>query len=378
MEFSFSSESYAVFWKACFLVGAILQFAFILFVYRRLAFVEQKKLSGSKPPVSVIIAARNEEENLRKYLPRILEQEYPDFEVVVVNDCSWDDSLELLQAFQEKYAHLHVVNIVENDRHDGGKKLAITLGIKGSKHDRLLFTDADCYPVSPKWIEKMVEAAAPDNEGIVLGYSPYLPDKGFLNQIIRFDAFLTAVNYFNFALAGIPYMGVGRNLSYAKASFFSAGGFRSHYSLRSGDDDLLINQIAKKENTFLCLDEEAAVATIPEKKWSDFWRQKRRHLTTGFRYKAEHRFLLFIYPVSLFLFYLASIALIVSHNWLEITLPLLLARILLQFLIFRRSSRWLGQKDLLVFAPLFEILIISITTFAHAANAVSKRVTWKT
>jgi glycosyltransferase involved in cell wall biosynthesis len=377
MEVAFSSELVAVFWKICLLTGAFGQLGYILFFYGRVAFYKSKRVSENRPPVSVVIAARNEARNLRNHLPRILEQDYPKFEVVVVNDCSSDDSIDLLYAFQEKYKNLHVVNIIENDRHDGGKKLAITLGIKGAKYDRLLFTDADCYPVSRKWIQKMTEAA-PDENAIVIGYSPYIPGSGFLNRLIRFDAFLTGINYFGFALAGIPYMGVGRNLSYAKSSFLSAGGFRTHYKLRSGDDDLFINQVAKKDNTFICLKEEACVVSIAERKWKDYWRQKRRHLTTGFRYKLPHRILLSVYPISLFIFYVASIVLLVSHNWVEITLSLVLMRILLQILIFRRSSRWLGQKDLIVFAPVFEILILIITTFAHAANAASKRVKWKT
>ncbi|HKK38067.1 MAG TPA: glycosyltransferase [Cryomorphaceae bacterium] len=377
MEINISSESAVTFWKVMLLTGAVVQFGFLIFVYRRLAFFKKSKKSKTRPPVSIIIAARNEEENLLTNMPIILEQDYEMFEVVVVNDCSVDDSLTVLQAYQEKYPQLKLVNIIENDRYEGGKKFAITLGIKAAKYDRLVFTDADCRPVSRKWIEKMVESISIEN-GIVLGYSPYIREKGFLNKIIRFDAVSTAMNYLNFALCGMPYMGVGRNLSYSKSSFFAVGGFRSHYKLMSGDDDLFINQIAKKENTFICLEEEAVVPSVPEKSWKDYWRQKRRHLSTGFRYKLIHRILLMAQPISLLLFWLAAIALLLSHNWLEITLGMVLSRVLLQILIFRRSSRWLGQSDLTILAPIFEILILVITTCAHAANAVSKRVTWKT
>jgi len=377
MEIHISSESAIFFWKVVLLVSAAIQFGFFFLVYSRLAFFKIGEKSKAKPPVSIIIAARNEEDNLLANLPIILEQDYPQFEVVVINDCSVDDSIAVLQTYQEKYSNLHVVNIIENERYEGGKKYAITLGIKGSKYDRLVFTDADCRPVSRKWIEKVVESAAGD-EAIVLGYSPYLSDGGFLNKIIRFDAFNTGLNYLCFALCGIPYMGVGRNLSYSKSSFFSVGGFKSHYKLMSGDDDLFINQIAKKAHTFICLDQEAVVPSIPEKSWRDYWFQKRRHLSTGFHYKPLHRLLLLLQPLSVLLFWLAAIVLLLSHNWLEITLVVVLSRVLLQILIFRRSSRWLGQSDLAILAPIFEILILVFTTCAHTANAVSKRVTWKT
>jgi glycosyltransferase involved in cell wall biosynthesis len=377
MEINISSESAIVFWKALLLVSSAVQFGFLFLINGRLAFLKNPKKSNAKPPISIIIAARNEEENLLSNMPIILEQDYPEFEVIVINDSSVDDSITVLKAYEEKYPKLRVINIHENDRYEGGKKYAITLGVKGAKHERLIFTDADCRPVSRKWIAKMVESS-PIDGAIVLGYSPYSVQSGFLNKVIRYDAFSTGLNYLSFALCGIPYMGVGRNLSYSKSSFFSVGGFKSHYRLLSGDDDLLINQIARKDNTFICVDKDAEVQSIPEQDWQSYWMQKRRHLTTGSSYRFLHRFLLLLQPVSLLFFWLSSIVLLVSHNWLEITLIVVLSRVLAQILIFRRSSRWLGQSDLTILAPLFEIFILVFTTCAHAANAVSKRVTWKT
>jgi glycosyltransferase involved in cell wall biosynthesis len=377
MEINISSESAILFWQVVLMACAIVQFGFLILLYSRLALFKGEKKSAAKPPVTVIIAARNEEENLLTNMPIILEQDYPEFEVIVINDSSVDDSIVVLKAFEEKYSNLRVINIHENDRYEGGKKYAITLGVKGAKYERLIFTDADCKPVSRKWIEKMVEAT-PGDQDIVLGYSPYMHQPGFLNKVIRYDASATAMNYLSFALCGIPYMGVGRNLSYTKSAFFSVGGFRSHYRLLSGDDDLLINQIAQKKNTHICIDALAEVQSIPEKDWRSYWMQKRRHLTTGSSYRFIHRFLLILQPVSLLLFWLAAIVLLVSHNWLEITLTLVLVRVLAQILIFRRSSRLLGQADLAILAPIFEIFTLVLTACAHTANAVSNRITWKT
>ncbi|MGB6037541.1 MAG: glycosyltransferase [Cryomorphaceae bacterium] len=377
MEINISSESAILFWQTLLILSAVVQFGFLFLIYSRLAFFKNSEKSKSKPAVSVIIAARNEEENLLTNMPIILEQDYPEFEVIVINDSSVDDSILVLKAFEEKYSNLRVISIHENDRYEGGKKYAITLGVKGAKYERLIFTDADCKPVSRKWIEKIVEAT-PGDQDIVLGYSPYMRQPGFLNKVIRYDASATAMNYLSFALCGIPYMGVGRNLSYTKSAFFSVGGFRSHYRLLSGDDDLLINQIAQKKNTHICVDALAEVQSTPEKDWRSYWMQKRRHLTTGSSYRFIHRLLLILQPVSLLLFWLAAIALLVSHNWLEITLMLVFVRVLAQILIFRRSSRVLGQADLSVLAPIFEIFTLVLTACAHTANAVSNRITWKT
>lgn len=362
--------------QVIFVVAGAAQIFYYLYFYLRVATYRQKVDMPLTPPVSVIIAARNEYDNLAANLPSILEQDYPDFEVVVVNDGSWDETELLLEEFQKRYSNLKVVKRPANEYYDAGKKLAITLGIKGAKHERLLFTDADCRPVSRKWIQAMVAQAEGDK--LVLGYSPYEKRKGLLNRVIRSDAYLTAMNYMSFSLAGFPYMGVGRNLSYTKSTFFEVGGFRRHYSIASGDDDLFVNEVANQSNTVVCLDKNGVVESIPEEKWKHFWHQKRRHLYTGRRYKRIHKILLTIQPISYLLFTLAAILLLVFHTWLYIVIIALCFRLLIQFFIFRRSSQWLGQTDLLIFMPLLEPFVIMMNGFIHIANVSAKPNKWKT
>jgi hypothetical protein len=176
----------------------------------------------------------------------------------------------------------------------------------------------------------------------------------------------------------MPYMGVGRNLSYSKSSFFSVGGFKDHYRLQSGDDDLFVNQVATGKNTSICISADSFVESEPKVKWEEYWRQKRRHLTTGFRYKLIHRLILLLQPITLIFFWISAVALILSGAWIEIVISLILVRVFAQMLIFRQSSRILGETDLILLAPLLEIIHIAITTCAHAANAVTNKVTWKT
>lgn len=377
MEILISSEFARVVFQVLLVVSSIFQLAYISVVYGKLAFFKPRKGSPSNIPVSVIIAARNEEQNLLKNLPSILEQDYPEFEVVVVNDGSFDDSIDILQAFKANYPNLKVVNIPYNDDYDGGKKYAITLGIKGAQYDRLVFTDADCRPLSSHWLRKIVAGISAD-DSIVLGYSPYIRTEGFLNKLIRFDNMHSAMNYLGLALCGMPYMGVGRNLSYSKNDFFSVGGFKSHYSLPSGDDDLLINQIARAEKTTVCLDRDALVESYPETTWKDYWRQKRRHLTTGLHYRFFHRLVLVLEPLTVLVFWISAISLIAMGRWVEIAVGAILVKVLLQILIFSRSTRWLGHADLIIFAPVFEPVIILLTAIIHLVNATSNRVTWKT
>jgi biofilm PGA synthesis N-glycosyltransferase PgaC len=257
-------------------------------------------------PVSVIISARNEAQNLTEYLPYILEQNYPDFEVVVVNDCSSDNSDEVLEAFKHRYQQLKVVTITEHVRFKTGKKFALTLGIKAAKNEHLLFTDADCKPESNNWIARMA-AHFNDKTQLVLGYSPYFKTGGFLNSLIRFETLKTAINYLSAALNDDPYMGIGRNLAYTKTLFFANKGFAAHMHVISGDDDLFVNQNATAANTAIEIHPESFVYTEAKNSFSALYRQKKRHMGVGKLYRNNHRRLLSFDALSGLLLYILFI-----------------------------------------------------------------------
>jgi len=209
------------------------------------------------PPVSIIIAARNESDNLFQNLPMILTQDYPNFEVIVVNHQSIDESYNVLNALKLSHDNLKIIE-VERSKHLGnGKKLPLTLGIKSATSEYLVFTDADCLPASKLWLRNLVSGFGRGGQ-VVLGYGPYRKEKGILNSIIRMDAVFIAVNYFSYALANIPYMGVGRNLAYTKKAFNSVSGFKTHYSISSGDDDLFVQEASVENNVVIHIDKESS------------------------------------------------------------------------------------------------------------------------
>jgi hypothetical protein len=220
-------------------------------------------------------------------------------------------------------------------------------------------------------------ASCRQEKDIVLGYSPFIKEKGLLNALIRFEGFFTALNYLGFARAGNPYMGVGRNLSYAKSDFFRVSGFKKHNHIKSGDDDLLINEIATPKNTRLCLSANSAVYTPGKNTWKGFWQQRRRHLTTGIHYKAKHKFLLAFQPLSFLVMAVSAAILIVFNTALYIVLGLVAIRILLQFFIFSHSTRVLGQRDLVIVMPALEIISVAMSGLAHLANLFAKQTEWK-
>lgn len=358
-------------------VVLIIQLYFITIVHGRLRTYKIREPEEEiTRPVSVIICARNEEKNLEKNLSLILEQDYPDYEVVVVNDCSSDDSGLVLRGFASRYPHLKVVTLTEHERFKHGKKFAVTIGVKAAKNEHLLFTDADCRPASPNWIRRM-QAQYTAGTAIVLGYSPYEPGRGFLNAFIRYESFSTALNYLAFALAGNPYMGVGRNLSYTKSLFFKAKGFASHMHILSGDDDLFVNENATAANTRIEIHPDSHVWSAPKTSWSSLWRQKVRHMGAGKAYKAKHKRVLSIQTGTAVLFYVLLGAMVALNAQWWIVPAAYLIRLIPQIIVYYPAMKKLNCKNVIWWFPLLDLFFnIFICVLAIVAT-FRKKVQWK-
>lgn len=334
---------------------ALVLILYYLLVFNKVRIYKNPTPKADFPPVSVIICARNEKENLEKFLPSVLDQDYPNFEVIVVDDGSWDGTKDFLEELDKLVPHLKVVDLNIDERYHRGKKFAVTMGIKAAQHNRLLLTDADCQPVSSKWIKTMMNAV--DNETVfVIGYSPYKKNWAPMNWFIQYETLHTALQYLGHALNGMPYMGVGRNLSYTREMFFSKKGFASHQHLLSGDDDLFVNESATKANTRVQLDAQSFVETLPDKNFRRWWRQKSRHLSTGSYYKASHKFWLGLYAVSHVFFYLLLILLLVlQFNWM-IILGVYLLKLLIQYVVFYGAAKKLNALRPLAILPLLDVV----------------------
>lgn len=328
-------------------------------------------------PVSVIICARNEEKRLMELIPQIMDQDYPVFELVVVNDSSWDDTDAILTAFSVRYHNLKIVTLDEEKQNlQGGKKFALTMGIKAAKYNFLLLTDADCMPTSYEWIRNMVRPMQEDVE-ISLGFSPYKRNSGWLNKMIRFDTLMIGLSYLGFAKVGLPYMGVGRNLAYKKDLFFKVGGFKKHYNLNSGDDDLFINEVANNKNTATVYLPSAQTESEPHTLWSKWFTQKRRHLSTSPRYKSIHKNLLALWPFS-YLVMLATFGVACGfHTGVLLVSSLLFVRYVIQIAILHSSSKRLGQgQDVVWLAPFLELHLFLLNVGLYFSNLVRRPQKW--
>ncbi|ALJ06315.1 glycosyl transferase family 2 [Pseudalgibacter alginicilyticus] len=360
-----------------FIFVVFFQVLLYIFFYGRFAFLKQNKESQKSIPISVIICAKNEAKNLTRFLPSIIEQDYSNFEIVLINDASNDDTLQVMEAFASKQDNIKIVNVKNNEAFWGNKKYALTLGIKAAKNDYFLFTDADCKPVSNQWISEM-SSHFNSKKAIVLGYGKYAKtDKSFLNKLIRFETVITAVQYFTFTKFGLPYMGVGRNLAYKKDTFFKANGFINHIKIRSGDDDLFINQVATKDNTTICISENSFTESVPKTTFNQWITQKRRHISTANHYKKTHKFLLALLYTFQFLFWsLALILLLAKYQWI-VVFSLLLVKIIVQYIIIGLSAKKLGEKDFLFLIPFLELFLIATHLIIFIKNCISKPNHWK-
>lgn len=360
----------------CLVLVFLLQVLVYLISYGKFAFHKTVKPATSHfKPVSVIICAKNEEQHLIKNLPLVLKQDYPEYEVIVVDDYSQDDSKIILEDYERKYPHMRIISVKEDRPYKIGKKFPLTLGIKGAKYDTVVLTDADCVPASDQWL-KEISAQFMDKTEIVLGYGAYEKLPGLLNKLIRFDTFMIAMQYFSFALKGKAYMGVGRNLAYKTEVFFRNKGFANHTHIASGDDDLFIHRVAKKDNVAIVYSHESHTISTPKKSFTEWAWQKKRHLTTAPLYrKSVKRFFGYVYLLPV-LFYLLLAVLAILQYALYILPGIFLLRIIVQLIVYRKAMIKLNEKDLLFYTPFLEILFIFIQPYLYISSKLTKNVPW--
>jgi glycosyltransferase involved in cell wall biosynthesis len=358
-------------WEAFVFYGltavTLVQLYYYLYFFRRVAFYKPKPAAVTQQhPVSVVVCARDEDENIARNLPGILVQDYKSTnEVIVVNDNSIDDSKYILAELQKTFKKLQIVELSQEAKLIAGKKFPLSVGIKEAKHEIVLLTDADCVPASEHWIYKMQDAFRNGVE-VALGYGAYTKQPGFLNKLIRFETFHTALQYMGFALAGKPYMGVGRNLAYRKSLFVKNKGFSSINHIPSGDDDLFINQVANKDNTTVVLDPQAFTFSAPKQTWRDWVRQKYRHYTTAKYYKKSDKLLLGLYSFSNFLFYPLFACSIIFFDWRWSLIPLVI-KLGTEAVIWNKAMKKLNEKDLFPYFLLWDLwLFLYYFIFAPA------------
>jgi glycosyltransferase involved in cell wall biosynthesis len=353
-----------------YVVSMVVFLFYHIFLFSRLIFYKVKEKKVCPDPVSVIIASRDDAHMLREHLPLIMDQRDVEYEVIVVDDCSLDDTVDILREYSLKYPNFKTSKLVESGDFEGGKKFAVTMGIKAAKYQNLVFIDADCYPNSDVWLRNMAERLM--YKKVVLGYGPFKRESGFLNKFIRFDTYKIATQYLSFAISGIPYMGVGRNLAYHSYLYFDAKGFTSHLNVVSGDDDLFINEVANSKNTGIALSSDSFTYSVAKKTYAKWEFQKRRHLTTAPKYKWYHKVLLLLHPISQYLMNMLLLVLVIRGFGLEVVLVMYGIKILIQGSIQFFTMKRLEVLDLFVWSWLLELGLMIFYPWVSFLNIVKE------
>ena len=319
-------------------------------------------INTQNPPLSVIIVAKDAAHELQENLPFILEQDYPEFEVIVIYDRPADDCDNTLKLLEDKYPNLYHTFIPDSARYISHKKLGITMGIKASRHEWLVFTEPDCRPQSNQWLKQMARNFTPATE-IVLGYSNYEKVPGWFNKKITFDTLLNSMRYLGMAVSGHPYMGTGRNMAYRKTLYYKQKGFASHLNLQRGEDDLFINELATSSNTRVETDFNATTRIQPVYRYKDWKEEKVSYMATARFYHGIQRYLLGFETFSRLLFYIACIAGIVigilNFHWLVAGIAFLIwiLRFTIQAVIINRTAKEMGGGRKYYFSlPVFDLI----------------------
>ncbi len=363
-----------------FTLMAAIQVWYYLHYYRRVTLDNNRSRPETNefPPLTVIICARNEAANLKCFLPSVLEQNYPSFEVVVVNDCSEDDTYNVLGAMMKQYPHLRVSSIQKDPGFTHAKKLAMLIGIKAAANDLLVFTDADCHPESDLWLQNMASSAT-DTTDIVLGYGGYTAEKGLLNLYVRYETMFIGMQFLGMNLAGVPYMGVGRNMCYRRNFFFTCGGFGPFNHIMSGDDDLFVNRNATSTNCKTLLTPESLVRSVAPKTLPEWIRQKHRHLSTARYYKTSDKIRLFLEPFSRVSYYSLLVTLLIMLVSWPVVAFIAIARLIVRALIINKTCRIFHEKQLWFFSLFFDILspFVSTALFLTSNRKGKRKPVWK-
>ncbi len=363
------------------LAWQIFYWAYFMFRVRK----KPRDMSHKLPAVSIVICARNEEDNLRRLIPALLNQKYPsEKQIVIVDDCSTDDSPMLLAQMREQYSEVYTTTIPGDNKFKHGKKLALTVGIKAAKFNHIIFIDADCLPASENWLTMMSEAYGTEGKEMILGYGRYAKHSGLLNLMIRYETFWNAVQYIGFAKALKPFMGVGRNLSYTKELFDRSSKFRNNLNVMSGDDDLFVSEMGTKANTACVFESPAHTVSEPKDTWGAYSAQKSRHLTTCSLYPAIVKFWLTTEVISRFLFWVSVVTAIVGGIvcnedilWI-IGCTAIAIRTILIYTAMGISANAMGESRMWMLALPMDIAVPCMQTLAWVTGvATQSRNTWK-
>jgi cellulose synthase/poly-beta-1,6-N-acetylglucosamine synthase-like glycosyltransferase len=358
-------------------VGLAMVFIFIfLFGYfLKVKRTETQTVNSNAPGISIIVVSCNAKSQLEKHLPQWLAQDYPNFEVIIANDRSTDDTPLFLIEQQQIHPKLKVVSLDAEFVKMGGKKLALTLAIKKAQFQYFLFTEVDCIPSSDQWLKHMATQFS-NEKHIVLGVSPIKPGQGFLASLIQHEQLINSLQYLGLSIAGKPYMGLSKNLAYSRATYNAVNGFSSHYHLPGGEDDLFIQEAATNSNTAQCINPNAFTYSEGPRSWKAYWKQKNRQLWVAKSYQMGVKQLLAIHPMAQLFYWVGIILWFIFGSHCLWPIIALMIKITPEWIIYHQKGKLLQMQKSIPLYPIFNLfesfwyVVVGINAF------FSRKITW--
>lgn len=347
-----------------FIVCLLIQLVRSLFIHLKLALLplDRPLATPAFKPLTVIVYSRNALDDLKILLPLLEVQDYPLYEVVVVDDRSWDGTADFLRAFTKTTQRIRVVTVNEGDKFIAGKKFALSMGIKAAAYDWLVFTDAHCVPASPAWLKGMQAPAEAETE-ILLGHFAYDKGKGWLNLMLRLDAFFDALAYLSAALRGRPYKGDGRNLAYKKSLFFNGKGFAAHMHLAAGEASLFVHQHARKGNTKIRIHPDTQVWTHAEPTLISYIRENKKRNKAEKSFRRSYGLGRICYRILTGLFWVSGILLLCFPETRYLTMAVIAGYALVRTLVYAPLFNRLHYSGLKWWLPLLDLMRIFFILF---------------
>jgi len=371
--------------KLFYIIGGIYLFSWLFQMFYYLFFMlktgsykpELKNNNDNNRPLSVIICAKNEARNLEQFLPTICTQDYPNYEVIVVNDSSSDDTEMTLAQLKTKYSNLYYTSIHSSQQFHQGKKLALTIGIKAANFEHLVFTDADCQPTTDQWLNE-ISSQFSDEKKIIIGHGRFIKNKSLFNLFLRYETFWNAVQYMGFSQRGLPFMAVGRNMAYTKSLFLEKDIFKPYLNIASGDDDLFMRACATKNNTSIQLNYNSQTESVPPSNMSEWLSRKSRHLTTAPKYKFSIKFWLITEALTRQIFWVLTLCSLFFPIFAPVTISLFIVRLVAMHLILAKAASKMGENKLYLATLLFDLITPMIVGYVWVINVFSaKKKKWK-
>lgn len=327
-------------------VSSIFYVYFITRVRLGLLVLQPSQRKTSSISVSIILAARNEENNIEQCLQSLLKQTYPShlFEIIVIDDGSEDKTASIVQYYAERFSNVHLQSLPTDSTILRGKPKAIAVGITKAIGEIILTTDADCI-VPPQWIEVMVNHFENDVM-LVAGPVAERDSNTFFSKLDQLEFLGLITTAAGLIGGGRPIICNGANLAYRKTAFFAVGGFGDVHT--SNDDESLMNKIVNRKIGRIVFAPEsgALVTTNSSNTLLSFLRQRIRWVNKRGHYEDMSIFITLIFLYVFFASMFFTTLLVIREP--QLLLPLIIAfcgKIFVDYFTLRSGAR-LFQQDI--------------------------------